>query len=342
LSPSSDCEGSLPRRRDPTKPVIPLRYSELGRTGLCVSELCFGSLALGPAQHDLSLSRSKNLLMYAWDKGVNFFDTAELYGTYLHLRCVANLPGAVIASRSYASTEAEMRRSFDLCRQELGRDTLDIFGLHEQESGLTLKGHSGALKFLESQKAAGTLKAISVSTHSVECVRAAAMRDDVDIIFALLNVAGLGIRGGTREDMEEALRFAVEAGKGVYLMKVLGGGHLHRDAARALAYAAAFPWKHSVCVGLCDEYEVECASRVMSGEEPPQAPSARSDTGRRLLVEDWCEACGRCVEKCSFGALSIRDGRADVDPGKCMLCGYCARVCPHFCLKVVRTFDEGA
>ncbi|MGE5578735.1 MAG: aldo/keto reductase [Bacillota bacterium] len=324
------------------KPVIPLKYSELGRTGLSVSQLCFGSLALGPAQHDLSLSRSRELLMYAWHKGVNFFDTAELYGTYPHLRCVSELPGAVIASRSYAVTGAEMRDSFDLCRRELGRDTLDIFGLHEQESGLTLKGHGGALKYLESQKAKGNLKAISVSTHSVDCVRAAAMRDDVDIVFALLNVAGLGIRNGTREDMEEALRFAVEAGKGVYLMKVLGGGHLHREAERALAYAASFPWKASVCVGLCDEYEVECASRVLTGEKPPEAPVLRLDTDRRLFVEDWCEACGKCVERCPFGALSILGDRVSVDAGKCMLCGYCARACPHFCLKVVRTFGGNA
>ncbi len=324
------------------KPVIPVKYSELGHTGISVSQLCFGSLALGPAQHNLSLSRSKELLMYAWRLGVNFFDTAELYGTYPHLRCVSQLPGAVIASRCYAVTGNEMLESFDLCRRELGRDTLDIFGLHEQESGLTLKGHSGALAFLERQKALGNLRAISVSTHSVDCVRAAAMRDDVDVIFALLNVAGLGIRGGSRQDMEEALRFAVEAGKGVYLMKALGGGHLHRDAERALAYAASFPWKSSVCVGLCDEYEVECASRVLSGEEPPEAPACRDGAGRRLLIEDWCEACGKCVEKCSFGALRIEDGKAAVDPQKCMLCGYCARVCPHFCLKVVRTFGDDA
>lgn len=317
------------------KPVILVRNLQLGHTGLTVSELSFGSLPLGPAQYDLGLARSRELLLYAWDRGVRFFDTAELYGTYGHLRCVAGLPGAVIASRSYAVTAKEMQASFDLCRRELGRDVLDLFGLHEQESGLTLKGHREALEFLSEEKQKGLLRAVSVSTHSAECVRAASLHDSVDVIFALLNVDGLGIRDGSRQDMEEALRFAHGAGKGIYLMKVLGGGHLHRDAARALAYARDFPYKASVCVGLRDEYEVEFASRVLSGDEPPLPGADREGVQKHLVVEDWCERCGECARHCPFGALSMGAEKALVDAGRCMLCGYCARICPHFCLKVV-------
>ena len=312
-----------------------MRYSELGKTGLRVSELCFGSLAIGPAQYNLDPSRSHDLLAYAWERGVNFFDAAELYGTYARLREVAGLKGAVVASRCYAVTADEMRSSFDLCRRELGRDVLDVFGLHEQESGLTLKGHREALDFLQTRKQSGALKAVSVSTHTVECVRAAAMLDAVDVVFALLNVDGLGIRGGTRQDMENSLEFARSMGKGIYLMKALGGGHLYRDAARALAYARDFPYKDSVCVGLRDEYEVEFASRVLSGEDKPAPIPDRGDAPKRLFVEDWCERCGECVKRCPFGALSLGEDKAQVDGEKCMLCGYCARACPHFCLKVV-------
>ena len=56
---------------------------------------------------------------------------------------------------------------------------------------------------------------------------------------------------------------------------------------------------------------------------------------RRLLVEDWCEGCGRCVQRCGQKALSLRDGRAVVEDARCVRCGYCAAVCPQFCLKVV-------
>lgn len=312
-----------------------MRYSELGRTGLKVSALCFGTLALGPAQYDLPPDEAVRVLRKAWRLGVNFFDTAEIYGTYRHLRVVSDLPGAVVASRSFAATAEEMRQSFELARRELGRDELDVFGLHEQESGLTLKGHRGAVEFLASRKRKGLLRAICVSTHHVECVRAAAMLDEVDVVFALLNSQGLGIRGGSRQDMEEALALARDTGKGVYLMKVLGGGHLFRDARRALEYARDFPHKDSVAVGLKDEYEVEFAAKVLSGEDAPDRPGDAGRRRKRLLVEDWCEGCGECVKQCSFDALRLESGKARVDPGKCMLCGYCAHACPHFCLKVV-------
>lgn len=312
-----------------------LKHRQLGHTGLYISELCFGSLAIGPAQYGLSTKESERVLDAAWDRGVNFFDTAELYGTYEHLRRVAGRSGAVIASRSYASTEREMRTSLDLARNGLGRDALDVFGLHEQESGLTLKGHREALEFLANEKAKGRVRAVSVSTHHIECVRAAAMLDEVDVVFALLNVEGLGVRGGGRAEMEAALAFAKEVGKGVYLMKALGGGHLYRDAEKALRYAAEFPHKDSVCVGLKDPLEVEFAARVFEGDVLAPDMLARASREKRLLVEDWCEGCGECAAKCTFGALKVEDGRAVVDAGKCMLCGYCARACPHFCLKVV-------
>ena len=322
--------------RGPVKRWPPMRYSELGGTGLRVSVLCFGTLALGRAQYNLLPQEASRVLLKAWELGVNFFDTAEIYGTYGHLKVVAGLPGAVIASRSYASTAHEMQASFDLCRRELRRETLDVFGLHEQESGLTLKGHREALSRLATLKQKGVLKAVSVSTHFVSCVKAAAMLDEVDVIFALLNVDGLGIRDGTRQDMEAALAFARQMGKGIYLMKALGGGHLFRDPRRALEYARDFPHKDSVAVGLKDEYEVEFAAGVLSGEGFPDiAKAGRIEAERRLTVEEWCEGCGRCVAVCPFRALTVECGKAKVDPERCMLCGYCARACPHFCLKVV-------
>ena len=56
---------------------------------------------------------------------------------------------------------------------------------------------------------------------------------------------------------------------------------------------------------------------------------------RHLIVQDYCEGCGKCVEFGRADALSIRDGHAVVDEDKCVLCGYCARVCPQFAVKVI-------
>ncbi len=273
--------------------------------------------------------------MQAYGMGINFFDTAEFYNVYPYLKQIAQSPNAVIGGRSYAYDESGITRSLETYRRGLGRDVVDIFGLHEQESGLTLKGHGGALKALAKAKSRGQVRAVSVSTHYVQCVRAAAMCDEIDIIFAILNVEGLGIVDGTRQDMEDALAFARQTGKGIYLMKALGGGHLYNRALEALTYVRDFPYKDSVCLGIRTFSELEFALKCFLGENIEPDLVSRTRAKRKLVVADWCEGCGLCVERCGFGAMSIRNGKACADLSKCMLCGYCARVCPHFCIKVV-------
>ncbi len=42
-----------------------------------------------------------------------------------------------------------------------------------------------------------------------------------------------------------------------------------------------------------------------------------------------CQSCGKCVETCPAGALSLRDGRVVFDWRKCCGCDTCIHVCPH-------------
>lgn len=315
-----------------------MRKRVLGKTGIAVSPFCFGTLTIGPGQANLSLKDGRDLIALALERGVNFFDTAELYGTYEYLdsRALPGLERAVIASRSFAATRKDMARSLDLARKSMHRDVVDIFGLHQQESGLTLKGHRDAIDFLVEAKSRGWIRAVMVSTHHVACVRAASLMDEVDVIFAILNLEGLGIRDGTRQDMEEALAFASSCGKGVYIMKALGGGHLYARAREALEYVRDLPFVSSVAVGVKSRAEVLFACSILGGEEVPRAVEAETrNAARKVVVEDWCTGCGECAKVCGFGAITLVSGKAVVDPSKCMLCGYCARACPDFSVKVL-------
>ncbi|HRU42362.1 MAG TPA: aldo/keto reductase, partial [Candidatus Diapherotrites archaeon] len=56
-------------------------YRILGSTGLRVSRLCFGSLTIGPLQAGLDIEEGASVIRAAFDMGVNFIDTAELYRT---------------------------------------------------------------------------------------------------------------------------------------------------------------------------------------------------------------------------------------------------------------------
>lgn len=51
-------------------------YSELGRTGMQVSRICLGTMTWGQQNSEAEAFEQMD---YALDKGVNFFDTAELY-----------------------------------------------------------------------------------------------------------------------------------------------------------------------------------------------------------------------------------------------------------------------
>lgn len=292
---------------------------------------------MGPLQASLDAGTCRQLLARAVELGVNFFDTADLYQTYPYLRsALAGHDRVVIASKSYAYDAQTMARDLERARRELDRDVVEVFLLHEQESRLTLAGHRPALDYLVEQRERGRVKAVGISTHVVEVVEEAAGMPEVDVIHPLINLAGMGIRGGGRADMEAAIGRATRAGKGIYIMKALGGGHLHGNAREALAYAAALPGVHAVAVGVksVDELEVDLA--WLLGKEPPAHRLAKlAATPRRLLIEPWCQGCGQCVARCSQRALSIQEGRASVDVSICVLCGYCAASCSHFCIKVV-------
>jgi len=54
-----------------------MRYTNLGRTGLQVSRLCLGTMNFGPYATD---PESHAMMDRALDAGINFFDTADVYG----------------------------------------------------------------------------------------------------------------------------------------------------------------------------------------------------------------------------------------------------------------------
>ncbi|MGE5588318.1 MAG: aldo/keto reductase [Clostridia bacterium] len=318
----------------------------LGGTGLVVSRLCFGTLTMGPLQARLPLQEGASLIRAAVDAGVNFIDTAELYGTYEYVREAVSGAGQVrtrnreelvVASKSYDYTYDGMRRAVERALRSMDLDYIDVFLLHEQESALTLKGHQEAVRYLVRARETGQVRAIGVSTHHVACVRAAALMPEIDVIHPLLNRSGIGIADGTASDMLEAVQEAHAAGKGVYAMKALGGGALLDDVDGSLGWVLAQPCVDSIAVGIKTLDELRMDLAIFEGRRPDDVLRARTRQNKALIIEPWCTGCGTCVARCTHGALVIspESGRAAVDTARCVLCGYCQAACPEFCMKVV-------
>jgi aryl-alcohol dehydrogenase-like predicted oxidoreductase len=311
-----------------------MEMRKLGRSGLTVSRMCFGTLTMSPLQCDMSPEAGARLLIYAYERGVRFLDTADLYGTYPHIRlALRDAPDYVVSTKAYCWDEPTAAAALERAFRGLGRDYVDLFMLHEQESLYTLRGHEEALVYLQKQKELGHIGAVGVSTHYVACVRAAPRFPMIDVIHPLVNRAGIGIQDGTREDMEDAIRAAREHNIGIFAMKPLGGGHLIADNRAALEYAIGSPLLDSVAIGMQSVEEIDADVAAFEGDF--SRLDALRDRPRQIMVHDWCEGCGRCAARCRQHAIEIVDGHAVVDQEKCVFCGYCARECPQFCIKVV-------
>lgn len=333
-----------------------MEYRNLGRCGIKVSRLCFGSLTISPAQADLSPKAGGELIAYAAARGVNFIDTAELYENYAHLKWALHLcpDNMVIATKTYAYSKEQAEASFNRARRELDVDKIDIFLLHEQESVLTMDGHREAFAYLVEQKEKGLIGAVGLSTHAVEPVLALAQAtgqkkessvwQDIDpgvyrhadVIHPLLNMRGIGLLDGTAADMVSACRKAAAAGLGIYGMKILGGGHLLKNYSQALDFALSQDYLSSLAVGMQKEDEIDLnIASVEKRQLDSELLNIALHRTRKLLISDWCTGCGKCVQRCKEGALSLQNGQACVDADKCIFCGYCATVCRDFAIKVV-------
>jgi len=309
----------------------------LGKSGISISRLAFGTLTVSPLQKGFSVDKASSLMMAAYTAGINLFDTAQLYQTYQPLRILLKrYPDAIIATKSYAHDRKGAQEAFDEARRELDKDVIDIFMLHEQESQLTLKGHREAFDFYLSMKIKGKIRAVGMSTHCVNAAAYAPRYGGIDVLHPLLNVSGLGICGGTRDEMSGAVNKAHQAGIGIIAMKPLAGGHLYREPGIAYAYLNALGMIDAVAVGMQSEAEISMNVALFSGNTPDiNIAEACHIAEKRLIVQDWCDGCGKCAARCSQGAMSIINGKAVPNHTRCVLCGYCAADCREFCIKVV-------
>jgi aryl-alcohol dehydrogenase-like predicted oxidoreductase len=315
-----------------------MEYRLLGHTNLLVSRLCFGTLTIGPLQANLPLSAGASVIRAALEAGVNFIDSARLYRTYPYIReALKNWSKEVIiATKSYDYTAEGMAESVEEARKSLDRDVIDIFLLHEQESIHTFHGHAPAYEYLMTAKSRGIIRAVGISTHSAKMVETAAHIPEIEVIHPLYNRRGIGIMDGTAETMKKAIDLAGQAGKGIYGMKALGGGHLYQTAGEEFHYVLSHPSIQAVAVGMRNipEVDMNCAifSGAMVGEEAMRAVRAEP---RQIHIETWCCGCGNCVGYCPAKALSLQAGRIVAHMDRCVFCGYCGAHCPNFCIKVI-------
>ena len=321
-----------------------MQYMQVRNTGVKVSRLCFGTLQIGSSLAQLPPIKAAELLMFAFEKGITTFDTASpfrsrdlLAGTFRYN------PEAVIIDKSPARTYEEMERDVAESLVELDRDETDIFLLYDVRSREDFALRRGAWDYLKEAKEMGLVKAIGLSTLSVEVAELLAELPEADFIQVAFNIAGAGILDGDRDAMERAMERLKKAGKTVCAIKTLAGGMLSRDKWKeALEFVFQHPLIDCVCVGMTTHEEVE-ANCALAGKETLNGDLLQhlNQMPRKLVVLDWCNGCEACIPICPTQALYMHSGFAKVIQDRCDWCGKCGPVCPEQAIFLIPAPPEG-
>ena len=128
-----------------------MKYKKLGKTKLKISQLGFGCWAIGSDKGNMGYGKvdknqSIKSLNFAYEKGINFYDTANLYGNGYSEKIIGevfkNKRDKVILSTKGGTlphktlfmpqdfSEKNLVKSIDLSLKRLKTDYIDLFQLH--------------------------------------------------------------------------------------------------------------------------------------------------------------------------------------------------------------------
>ena len=236
---------------------------ELGTTGIEVSRLCFGTGTQGWGGHSnqtkLGEKELVDLLRYGYDRGITFWDSADQYGSHLHVsQALSGLSReeVVVTTKTCAKTADEAEADIQRYLKELNTDYLDIVLMHAMSNGKWPQSQSGVMEVLDRKKQEGVIRAHGISCHDFDAMQTAARTSWVDVVLARINYAGRNM-DGPPEKIIQLLEEMDDADIGVYGMKVVGAGHLGKDARNAIHFVLDLHSIDAITIGMQSKQEVD-------------------------------------------------------------------------------------
>lgn len=212
-----------------------MRKHTLGRSGLEVSALGFGCMSIGIADVYTSSVQTEDdaiaIVHRALDLGVNFLDTANIYGDseikvgkalrgrregVVLATKFGIVPGSSYQNRAVDGSPENASRCCDLSLQRLGVDVIDLYYLHRVDPRVPIEDTVGAMAGLVR---AGKVRYIGLSEASSATVRRA---HKVHPITAVQTEYSLF----TRDPEEDLLPTLRELGTSLVAYSPLGRGFL--------------------------------------------------------------------------------------------------------------------
>lgn len=318
-----------------------MRYCQLGKTGLKVSEVGFGAIPI----IRLSPAEAVRVLRRAYERGVTLFDTAHVYVDSEEKigRAFEGLRDRIVLATKTMKRDARgAQEDLELSLRRLRTDYLDLYQFHmvNQEADLqALTGAEGALAAVSRAQAAGLIRHLGFTSHSLEM----ALKLVNTGLFSTVQFPFNFIE----EDAATSLHpLAREGNLGVLAMKPFCGG-LVEDARVAFGYLRRFPDVIPLA-GWDSEARVDEVVDLYEGPlEATPADEAAMARYRAELGDLFCRRCEYC-QPCPqgvmvtpamlYGIVALRMGPAKAaafaakameSVRLCEDCGECATRCPY-------------
>ena len=318
-----------------------MEYRVLGKTGLKISNLGFGGI---PIQR-IDAEGTKKLMHKLLDAGVNYIDTARGYTVseeYLGYALEGIREDFILATKSMGRTKEAMAADINQSLQNLRTDYIDLYQIHnatpEQLQQVVAPG--GALEALLEAKAAGKIRHIGLTSHSLDTFKMALEMDWVETFMFPYNIV--------ETQAEKLIAACAEKNIGFICMKPLAGGAID-NAPVAMRYICANPAVTVVIPGMADPKELEQNIAAVNDTTPltSEEKAAVLDI-RSALGTNFCRRCNYC-QPCAAGinisACFLFEGylnryglgdwakeRYATLPHKaseCIGCGACESRCPY-------------
>lgn len=317
--------------------------TRLGRTNLDVFKLGLGGIPL----IKLSMGEARKVIRASIDGGINFADTADVYGDSeekLSLALKGDRDRFIIASKSPCRDAAGMKNAIDQSLSRLQTDYIDLYQVHALKTAEQLGrifGPGGAMEALKQAQTAGKIRFIGVTGHRPSILVQAIKTGEFDTVMPPVNVVD-------REAEEELLPLAKELDIGIIAMKPVCGGTLD-DPALGIRFCLNSP-ADSVLVGMKSLAEVEAnlstfrEFRPLSTREEEDLLENASQLGNTFCRR--CEYCQPCPQGINIPKIlwlaNYHRRYAERDPwtedeyraiavsaSDCEECGDCEEKCPY-------------
>jgi aryl-alcohol dehydrogenase-like predicted oxidoreductase len=217
---------------------------KLGETGMNVPRLALGTGSYGwkktSAQKKMGEEKFVQMAQHAFDRGVKFFETADMYGTHEFVgkamkkvgrENVTLLSKIMVYEHEGWYKPEPFQKSIDRFRKELDTDYIDILLLHCMVNSEWPDEYKRYMDDYSEAKQKGIINQVGLSCHDLGAMKIAAENPWADVLLARINYDGAKM-DGTPQEVMAVLKKAKENGKGIIGMKIFGCGDLTKEEQR--------------------------------------------------------------------------------------------------------------